>query len=99
MTQFIAGGLTRTDFDCCYQRRAQMGLTYYVLAKVLWNPEADVDELIRDYCRAGWRPAASEIERYFLALERKTEEIYRSSQHTGRRETPEVIATSTPTTS
>lgn len=92
MKQFIAGGLTVTDFDCCYQHWAQKGLTYYVLAEVLWNPQVDVDELIRDYCQAGWGSAAAEIEQYFLALERKTDEIYHSSSYAGRKDTPEVIA-------
>lgn len=92
MEEFIAGGLSVTDFDCCYQHWAQKGLIYYVLAEVLWDPTADVDALISDYCRAGWGPAAAEIEQYFLAMERKTDEIYASSSYAGRKDSPEVIA-------
>jgi hypothetical protein len=89
---FIAGGLTVTDFDCCYQHWATKGLTYYVLAEVLWNPSADVDALISDYCRAGWGPAAGEVESYFLAIERKTDEIYEASTYIGRKQSESVMA-------
>jgi len=92
MKEFIAGGLTVTDFDCCYQHWAHQGLTYYVLAEVLWAPTADVDALISDYCRAGWGPGAADIEQYFLAMERKTDEIYASSTYAGRKDSPEAIA-------
>ncbi len=92
MQNLIAGGLTVTDFDCCYQHWTSKGLTYYVLAEVLWNPEQDVDALITDYCQAGWGPAASEIEDLYLALERKTDEIYDASTFVNRKESQAVIA-------
>ncbi len=87
----VDAGLRVTDFDCCYQHWALKGLVYYVLAEVLWDPDADPDALIDDYCRAGWGPAAAEVRRYFDALARKTDEVYGSNRYHGRRES-EVIA-------
>ncbi|MFQ5811307.1 MAG: DUF4838 domain-containing protein, partial [Armatimonadota bacterium] len=46
-------GMIVTDFDSCCHHWATNGLNYYVLAKLLWDPEAKVDKLIADYCRAG----------------------------------------------
>lgn len=92
MQGFIADGLSVTDFDCCYQHWATKGLAYYVLAEVMWNPDADVDALISDYCRAGWGPAAGEVESYFLAIERKTDEIFEASTFMGRKVGQQVIA-------
>jgi len=85
-------GLTVTDFDCCYQHWALKGLTYYVLAEMLWDPDADPDALIADYCRAGWGPAAAEVRQYFDAFERLTDQLYASNTYGGRRESTEVLA-------
>ena len=30
------------------------GLNYYVLAKLIWDPECDINSLIDDYCRSGF---------------------------------------------
>ncbi len=85
-------GLTVTDFDCCYQHWALKGLTYYVLAEMLWAPEADPDAIIEEYCQAGWGPAAGEVRQYFDALERLTDEIYESSEYLGRKKSTDVLA-------
>ncbi|MCX8038155.1 MAG: DUF4838 domain-containing protein [Candidatus Sumerlaeia bacterium] len=79
-------GMIAADFDCCYQHWAGDGLNYYVLAKVLWNPQADVDAIVRDYCRAGFGPAADAVREYFAFLEDKTAEFARSnaSQEKGK---------------
>jgi hypothetical protein len=66
-------GLTVTDFDCQYQHWALKGLTYYVLAEMLADPDADPDAIIDDYCAAGFGPAAREIGAYFDALEAVTD--------------------------
>lgn len=43
------------------------GLNLYMLARCLWNVQTDPDEVIRDYCRAGFGMAAMTIESYFRA--------------------------------
>jgi hypothetical protein len=44
-------------------------LNYFVRAKLMWNVEEDVDELVRDYCRRFYGRAAPSIERYVWTLE------------------------------
>ena len=63
-----------TDFDSCMHHWATQGLNYYVLAKLHWNPDLDVDEVIDDYCRTGFGDASEMIKRYFLRIEQLTNE-------------------------
>jgi hypothetical protein len=62
-------------FDSVNHHWANQGLNMYVLAKLLWNPEADVDALVADYCHAGFGPAAGAVRAYFDALERHTTRV------------------------
>ena len=64
-----ARGLVGTDFDACMHNWATQGLTYYVLAKLLWDPNLDVDAEIDTYCQSGFGQGAKEIESYFARLE------------------------------
>src|SRR5262249_44207338 len=45
------------------------GLNYYVVARLHWNPEQDVNAIVEDYCRTGFGPASKSIRRYFERLE------------------------------
>ncbi len=58
-----------TDFDSCCHNWATQGLNYYVVARLHWNPEQDVDAIIDDFCQAGFRSAAKSVRRYFDGLE------------------------------
>ncbi len=62
-------GMMGTDFDACCHNWATQGLNYYVVARLNWNPEQDVDAIVDDYCRAGFGPAAKSVRRYFDGLE------------------------------
>ncbi len=62
-------GMMGTDFDACCHHWATQGLNYYVVARLHWNQDQDVDALIDDYCRAGFGPAALAVRRYFDRLE------------------------------
>ena len=84
-------GLTVTDFDCQYQHWALKGLTYYVLAEMLAEPDADPDAIIDDYCAAGFGPAAGDVRAYFDALEAITTRVHEDSAYAGRA-TSHVIA-------
>jgi hypothetical protein len=64
-----------TDFDSCMHHWATQGLNYYVLAKLHWNPDLDVDDIIDDYCRSGFGKAAGPIKRYFEKIEQLTNEV------------------------
>ena len=68
--RYLAGhGMMGTDFDSCCHHWATQGLNYYVVARLHWNPEQDVDALVDDYCQAGFGPAAKSVRRYFDRLE------------------------------
>ena len=62
-------GMMGTDFDSCCHNWATQGLNYYVVARLHWNPEQDVDAIVDDYCQAGFGPAAKSVRRYFDKLE------------------------------
>jgi len=68
--RYLAGhSMMGTDFDSCCHHWATQGLNYYVVARLHWNPEQDVDALVDDFCRAGFGPAAKPVRRYFDRLE------------------------------
>ena len=45
------------------------GLDYYVLARMLWDPQRDVDQVIDDYCRAAYGPGATAMKEYYRRAE------------------------------
>ncbi len=62
-------GMMGTDFDSCCHNWATQGLNYYVVARLHWNPEQDVNSIVHDYCQAGFGAAAKSVRRYFHGLE------------------------------
>ena len=91
-------GMVATDFDSCLHNWATHGLNYYVLAKLLWNPDAKVNTLVEEYCRSGFGPAATPIKRYFLRVEEITDGLARQANSDPARRlnitrpyTPEII--------
>ena len=64
-----------TDLDSCMHHWATQGLNYYVMAKLLWNPDLDVEALLDDYCQAGFGDGADAVKRYFLHIESLTNDI------------------------
>lgn len=75
MRFFADNGMLFTDFDCLENFWSTNGLNYYVVAKLLWDPYADVDEIISEYCEAGFGPAAVAVRRYFERIELLTTQI------------------------
>ncbi len=61
-----------TDFDSCMHHWATQGLNYYILAKLHWKADLDVDEAIDDYCRSGFGKASGQIKRYLMRIEQLT---------------------------
>jgi len=81
-----------TDFDCCFHQWAGNGLNYYVLARLLWDPYADVDAIIADYCNSGFAPAANAVRDYFRCLEDMTADLANSNTYRNRKKDQIAIA-------
>jgi len=81
-----------TDLDSCLHNWATQGLNYYVMAKLLWNPDLDIDELLDDYCRSGFGAGAESVKAYFLRLEELTDEMASRGLSVTEPFTPEVVA-------
>jgi hypothetical protein len=84
-------GMLGTDFDSCCHHWATQGLNYYVVARLHWDPDQDVDALIDDYSRAGFGPAARRVRQYFARLEELLDDRARKKQPAVSAFTPEVV--------
>ena len=59
------------DFDCNEGFWGGKGLIYYTLSKAMWNPDRlSFDDIVDDYCRAGFGEAAPQVRKYFDELEK-----------------------------
>jgi hypothetical protein len=89
----LAGhGMLGTDFDSCAHNWATQGLNYYILAKLHWNPDLDVDAAIDDYCRAGFGAGWQEARKYLARIEQLTDKMAAAELTITAPYTPEVIA-------
>ena len=71
MELFKRNHVVGTDFDCMNEQFAVKGLIWYMSAKAHRNPDAiSYDDLLDDYCQAGFGKAAQEVRAYFDALEK-----------------------------
>jgi hypothetical protein len=71
-------------------------LKQWVMEKILWNPNADLDELIKDFTEKYYGPAGKSIQKYYYALHQAAEthssHIYLSpSRQAYRYLTPEFL--------
>ena len=62
-------GMLATDMDSIVHNWAVHGINYYVAARMNWNPALGYDEILNDYCAAGFGPAALPVRRYFVRAE------------------------------
>jgi len=85
-------GMIGTDFDSCCHNWATQGLNYYVCARLNWNPDLDVNELIDDYCRKGFGPAAESVKAYLMRIEELTDIMAEKEMGITEPYTPEVLA-------
>lgn len=73
--QFAAHHSTiATDFDAILNNWATEGLNYYLLARLNWDPDASVDDMVNDYCEKGFGVGAKEIREYFNKADSLTRE-------------------------
>ena len=60
---------------------ALWGPTQYVLAHLLWAPEADAEKLLDDYYQSGWPKSQKWVRAYFDYFEKRTAEIRRHGKN------------------
>ena len=53
------------------------GLNYYVVSRLLWNPDADVETLIDDYCTNAFGAAAKRMRVFYESFEARWEAVTR----------------------
>ncbi|MDD4097746.1 MAG: DUF4838 domain-containing protein, partial [Lentisphaeria bacterium] len=68
-------GMMAADFDSLMHHWATQGLNYYVLARMLWDPSLDAEDIVQDYCRHGFGPAAQAVRQYFALCEQVTDRL------------------------
>jgi hypothetical protein len=85
-------GMMGTDFDSCCHNWATQGLNYYVVARLHWNPEQKVGDIVDDYCKSGFGPAAKSVRRYFDRLEGLLDEAAAKDKKVVSVFTPESLA-------
>ena len=71
------------DIDCLDLNWASRGLDWYVVSKLMWNPDLDVEAIVDDYCQSGFGPAWRQVREYFDAVERNTSELARLAPQAG----------------
>jgi hypothetical protein len=70
----IDNGLRSTDYDCLQGFWATSGPSYYVLARMLWDTEADTESLIREYYES-FGPMGPVVRAYFDYWEEFTTDL------------------------
>lgn len=85
-------GMLGTDFDSCAHNWATQGLNYYILAKLHWNLDMDVDDAIDEYCRAGFGEGWKYARKYLLRLEKLTDRVAAKELGITEPYTPEEVA-------
>ncbi len=51
------------------------GLTMYLLAKLIWNPNIDVEKTVVDYCDKAFGPASKDMQRYYSILQDRMDKV------------------------
>jgi len=59
----------------CYPNWGLDGPKYYLMSKVLWNPDTDVDKELTQFCNDLFGRAAREMNSYFVTLEQLTQSM------------------------
>jgi hypothetical protein len=92
LARFARHSLKGADFDSCCHNWATEGLNYYVLARLLWKPDAKVDAILDDYCKSGFGQGWTHVRRYFDRIETLTDAVAAHASPVTSPYTPETVA-------
>lgn len=56
-------------FDTIWEHWATHGPMLYLLAQLTWNPRLDADQIMAEYYRRGFGPAADEVRKYWEGMD------------------------------
>ena len=70
---FASTGMVGGDFDSMPHHYATQALNFYVLAQLMWDPAANVDDIIDDFCRSGFGAGAEEMKKFYAHCEKLTD--------------------------
>ncbi|MHC4874271.1 MAG: DUF4838 domain-containing protein [Planctomycetota bacterium] len=62
--------ITGIYIDTVWEQWLNQGPHFYLWSKMLWNPDQDPEDVMNDYYRRGFGPAAGEIKLYWTLLEK-----------------------------
>jgi len=65
LSSFHAKGITAINAEASNNWAAR-GLGYYVASRLMWDTEADVQAIVRDFYQKAFGPAAPAMERYYV---------------------------------
>lgn len=66
-------GAFAIDVDSITHSWATRGMDYYLWSRLAWNPDLEIDAIIRDYCDHGFGKAAQPMYQYFQKMAELTE--------------------------
>ena len=87
----VENGLRATDYDCLQGYWATTGPSYYVLARLLWDTQADPDEILGEFY-AAFGPMAPIAREYFDYWEDFTTRLGNEPEFFGLRRTERLQA-------
>ena len=70
---FASTGMVGGDFDAMPHHYATQALNFYVLAQLMWDPAAKVDDIIDDFCKSGFGAGADDMKKYYAHCEKLTD--------------------------
>jgi len=80
----LANGMRATDYDCVQGLWATSGPSYYVLSRMLWDTDADIDHLLDEFYSA-FGPLAHVVREYFDYWETFTRKLASHPKFAGQR--------------
>lgn len=75
LKRFSRTGMVAVDIANIHGHWATQGLNYYVLARMLWNPDLDPWAVIDDYCERGFGSASGPVRKYYRRLIQLTDQL------------------------
>src|SRR5262249_42888902 len=64
LREYLAGNIRSMHMECG-NNWGPHGRGYYVISKLLWNPDANVSEILADFYDRAFGPAAPAMKRYY----------------------------------